>query len=100
MVRESIQAVEPGASIRLLDNKVWSDSLSNPVRNADFCVMVKSAATHAVTEMISRVRNDAGKALIVPPSKGVLGLMRAVCDAVGICRAESLDLSIPQRLPA
>ena len=99
-VREWIQAIEPGASIRLLDNKVWSDSLCNPVRNADFCVMVKSAATHAVTEMISRVRNDAGKTLIVPPSKGVHGLMRAICDAVGIRSAESLSLRIPQRIPA
>ena len=99
-VRRWIQAIEPGASIRLLDNKVWSDSLSNPVRNADLCVMVKSAATHAVTEMISRVRNDAGKALIVPPSKGVHGLMRAICHAVGIRRRESLSLRIPQRLSA
>ncbi|MDE0127462.1 MAG: hypothetical protein OXN97_23085 [Bryobacterales bacterium] len=99
-VREWIQAIEPDASIRLLDNKVWADSLTNPVRHADFCVMVKSAATHAVTEMISRVRNDAGKPLIVPPSKGVHGLMRAICDAVGILRAESLSLRIPQRLPA
>ena len=99
-VREWIQAIEPDASIRLLDNKVWSDSLTNPVRHADFCVMVKSAATHAVTEMISRVRNDAGKALIVPPSKGVHGLMRSICNAVGIRRAESLSLRIPHRLPA
>ncbi len=82
--RDRIKAIESSIEIRLLHDKVWSDSLRDPVRNADICVMVKSAATHAVTEMISRTRRNAGKGLIVPPWKGVHSLLRAIYDAAGI----------------
>lgn len=82
--RDRISAIESTTTIRLLHDKVWSASLRDPIRNADICVMVKSAATHAVTEMIARTRSGAGKELIVPPWKGVHSLLRAVCDAAGV----------------
>lgn len=84
IARDRIKSIESSIEIRLLHDKVWSDSLQDPVRNADICVMVKSAATHAVTEMISRTRRNAGKELIVPPWKGVHSLLRAIYDAAGI----------------
>ena len=80
-VRDRIQAIESSTKIRLLHDKVWSDTLQDPIRNADLCVMVKSAATHAVTEMISRTRRNAGKELIVPSWKGVHSLLRAIFEA-------------------
>lgn len=88
--RDKIRAIESSAEIRLLHDKVWSDSLQDPIRNADLCVMVKSAATHAVTEMISRTRRNAGKGLIVPPWKGVHSMLRSIYDAAGIDGGSSL----------
>ena len=82
--RDRIQAIESSTEIRLLHDKVWSDSLQDPIRNADLCVMVKSAAKHSLTEMISRTRRNAGKELIVPPWKGVHSLLRAIYDAAGL----------------
>ncbi len=82
--RDRIQAIESSAEVRLFHDKVWSDSLQDPIRNADLCVMVSSAATHAVTEMISRTRRNAGKELIVPAWKGVHSLLRSIYDAAGI----------------
>lgn len=79
--RDRIRAIESSAEIRLLHDKVWSESLQDPIRNADLCVMVKSAATHSVTEMISRTRRNAGKVLIVPPWKGVHSILRSIYDA-------------------
>ena len=82
--RDRIQAIESSAEIRLLHDRVWSDSMQDPIRNADLCVMVTSAATPAVTEMISRTRRNAGKELIVPPWKGVHSQLRAIYDAAAI----------------
>ena len=82
--RDRIRTIEPSAEIRLLHNKVWSDSLQDPIRNADLCVMVKSAATHAVTEMISRTRRNVGKEVIVPSWKGVHSLIREIETAAGL----------------
>ena len=83
-IRKWLEAISPGIDITLLSNKVWSDNLKSPVRNADICIMVTSAATHAVTEMISRIRRDVGKDLIVPASKGVYSLQREIYRAAGI----------------
>ncbi len=83
-IKERIQAIEPSIDIRLLHNKVWSENLRNPIRNADICVMVKSAATHAVTEMIARTRKDVGKESLVPSWKGVHSLLREIYRAAGI----------------
>ena len=90
IVRDRIRAIESSAEVRLLHNKVWSDSLQDPIRNADLCVMVKSAATHAVTEMISRTRRDAGKEVIVPPWKGVHSLIREIEKAAGLGETSAL----------
>lgn len=88
--RDRIQAIESSTEIRLLHDKVWSDSLQDPIRNADLCVMVKSAATHAVTEMISRTRRKAGKELIVPSWKGVHSLLRAIYDAARSAKGSAI----------
>lgn len=90
IARDRIRAIESSAEIRLLHDKVWSDSLRDPIRNADLCVMVKSAATHAVTEMISRTRNNAGKEVIVPSWKGVHSLIRAIEKAAGLDEGSAL----------
>lgn len=90
IARDRIRAIESSAEFRLLDNKVWSESLQDPIRNADLCVMVKSAATHAVTEMISRTRRNAGKDVIVPSWKGVHSLIRAIEKAAGLGEASAL----------
>ena len=90
IARDRIRAIESSAEIRLLHNKVWSDSLQDPIRNADLCVMVKSAATHAVTEMISRTRRNVGKGVIVPPWKGVHSLIREIEKAAGLSEGSAL----------
>ena len=92
--RDRIRAIEPSAEIRLLHNKVWSDSLQDPIRNADLCVMVKSAATHAVTEMISRIRRNVGKEVIVPSWKGVHSLIREIETAAGLGEGSALSSGI------
>ena len=91
IARDRIRAIEPSAEIRLLHNKVWSDSLQDPIRNADLCVMVKSAATHAVTEMISRTRRNVGKEVIVPSWKGVHSLIREIETAAGLGEGSALS---------
>ncbi len=90
IARDRIRAIESTAEFRLLDNKVWSDSLKDPIRNADLCVMVKSAATHAVTEMISQTRRNVGKEVIVPSWKGVHSLIRAIEAAAGLAEGSVL----------
>lgn len=90
IARDRIRAIESSAEIRLLHNKVWSDSLQDPIRNADVCVMAKSAATHAVTEMISRTRRNVGKEVVVPPWKGVHSLIRAIETAAGLGEGSAL----------
>lgn len=89
IARERIRAIEASAEIRLLHNTVWSDSLQDPIRNADLCVMVKSAATHAVTEMISRTRRNVGKEVIVSWN-GVHSLIRAIETAAGLGEGSAL----------
>lgn len=89
IARERIRAIEASADIRLLHNTVWSDSLQDPIRNADLCVMVKSAATHAVTEMISRTRRNVGKEVIVSWN-GVHSLIRAIETAAGLGEGSAL----------
>lgn len=85
-----IRAIESSAEFRLLHDKVWSPSLKDPIRNADLCVMVKSAATHAVTEMISETRRKVGKDVIVPSWKGVHSLIRAIETAAGLGEGSAL----------
>ncbi len=80
-VRDRLRDIEPSAKIELLDNEVWSDSLRDPIRNADLCVMVRSASKHAVTENIEKTRRLAGKALITPSSAGVESLLAALYSA-------------------
>lgn len=94
IARDRIRAIESSAEIRLLHDKVWSDGLQDPIRNADLCVMVKSAATHAVTEMISRTRRSVGKEVIVPSWKGVHSLIRAIEAAAGLGESAALGSGI------
>lgn len=89
IARNRIRAIEASAEVRLLHNTVWSDSLQDPIRNADLCVMVKSAATHAVTEMISRTRRNVGKEVIVSWN-GVHSLIRAIETAAGLGEGSAL----------
>ena len=89
IARDRVRAIEASAEVRLLHNTVWSDSLQDPIRNADLCVMVKSAATHAVTEMISRTRRNVGKEVIVSWN-GVHSLIRAIETAAGLGEGSAL----------
>lgn len=95
IVKGKLEAIEPSVEIRLLDHKVWGDGLAEPVRNADVCLAVKSAATHAVTEMIARVRKEAGRELRVPPRKGVLSLLREIYRAAGIVDPAWTPVAVP-----
>ncbi len=95
IVKGKLEALEPSVEVRLLDHKVWRDDLAEPVRNADVCLTVKSAATHAVTEMIARVRKEAGRELRVPPRKGVRSLLREVYRAAGIVDPAWVPVTAP-----
>ena len=57
-LKRRLESIEPSVKIRLLENSVWNDSLVNPVRNADICLMVKSASKHNMIDMISRTGNE------------------------------------------
>lgn len=83
-VRDKLKAIEPTVEVRLLHDKVWSDALRNPIRNADVCAMVPSSATHPMTEMISKTRQAAGKGVLVPSWRGVHSLLREFRRAAGI----------------
>ena len=83
-LKTKLEMIEPSVKIRLLDNAVWNDSLVNPVRNADICLMVKSASKHNMIDMISRVRNEVGKDVLEPTSKGVESAMREIYRAAGL----------------
>lgn len=99
-VRNWIRHIQPSTEVELLNNRVWSDSLLNPVRNADLLVMVTAAATHAATEMISRTRRAVGKDVIVPASMGSTSMKRAICRALGILDPELVWRSAPLQAPA
>ena len=83
-LKRRLESIEPSVKIRLLENSVWNDSLVNPVRNADICLMVKSASKHNMIDMISRTRNDVGKDVLEPASKGLESAMREVYRAAGL----------------
>lgn len=87
-LKSKLETIEPSVRIRLLDNEVWNDSLTNPVRNADVCLMVKSASKHNMIDMIARVRHDAGKDVLEPASRGVESAMREIYRAAGITESE------------
>ena len=98
-LKTKLEMIEPSIKIRLLDNAVWNDSLANPVRNADICLIVKSASKHNMIDMISRVRNEVGKEVLEPSSKGVESAMREIYRAAGLDNLPCSDVTgLPTQL--